>query len=127
MTTIVYQRSYFGDLNGSPLDGGSLYIGVANQDPQTNPISTYWDSALTIPATQPLTITAGYVVNSGARAAVYVAADSYSLRARNSSGTQVDYVAEVKPVDLSLLSPTQLTNLFNAMQAQGLFDGFMGV
>lgn len=93
MTTIVYQRSFFADLNGLPLDGGSVYIGSANQDPETNPINTYWDDALTVPATQPLSVTAGYIVNNGVRAAVYVNQSSYSLRARNRSGIQVDYVA----------------------------------
>jgi hypothetical protein len=92
VTAIVYQRSYFADTNGAPLDSGKLYIGSANQDPETNPITCYWDSALTTPASQPLTITAGYVVNSGARAAVYVAAVDYSLRARNRSNVQVDYI-----------------------------------
>lgn len=94
MTAVVYQRSFFADTTGLPLDSGSLYIGVANQDPQTNPVQVYWDSALTIPATQPLTITAGYVTNSGVRAAYYVAADTYSLRARNKAGVQVDYIAD---------------------------------
>lgn len=92
MTAIVYQRSFFADLNGKPLDSGSLYIGAADQDPQTNPIQCYWDSALTIPATQPLAITSGYVTNGGVRAPVYVAATSYSLRARNKAGVQVDYL-----------------------------------
>lgn len=93
-TTIVYERSFFADLNGKPLDNGSVYIGEANQDPQTDPIQCYWDAGLTVPATQPLAVSAGYVVNAGARAAVYVAEDSYSLRARNSAGVQVDYVAD---------------------------------
>lgn len=91
-TTTVYQRSFFADLNGLPLDSGSVYIGTANQDPETNPISTYWDSGLTVPAVQPLTVTAGYVVNNGIRAAVYVGQSSYSLRVRNRAGVQVDYV-----------------------------------
>lgn len=93
-TSIVYQRSFFADLAGDPLDNGSLYIGTANQDPETNPIQCYWDSGLTTPATQPLSISAGYVVNAGTRAAVYVNADSFSLRAKNAAGSQVDYVAD---------------------------------
>lgn len=133
MTTIVYQRSFFADTNGLPLDSGSLYIGVANQDPQTNPIQVYWDSALSVPATQPLTITSGYVTNAGNRAAMYVAPDSYSLRARNKSGTQVDYVAATGSlssgtINLSNSLGTLQSGSTNAMQfaqtaSQGASDG----
>ena len=93
MSMIDYQRQFFADINGLPLDSGSLYVGVENQDPQTNPIQVYWDAALTIPASQPITISAGYAMNGGARAAFYVGATAYSLRIRNKSGTQVDYIA----------------------------------
>jgi hypothetical protein len=101
MSSVVYQRGYIADLDGTPLDGGKLYIGVANQDPETNPLTVYWDSGLTTPATQPLTITSGYVVNSGARAAVYVNASSYSYRAKNKALVQVDYVASVNQAAVS--------------------------
>lgn len=93
MTTIVYERSFFADLNGKPLDSGTLFIGFENQDPETHPIDVFWDFALTVPAAQPLSITAGYVTNNGIRAAVYVGQNSYSLRARNRANVQVDYVA----------------------------------
>jgi hypothetical protein len=92
-STIVYQRSFFADLDGTPLDSGSVYIGTANADPEVSPIQAYWDSGLSVPATQPLSVSAGHIVNAGARAAVYVAATDYSLRARNRAGVQVDYVA----------------------------------
>ena len=94
-STIVYQRAFFADTDGKPLDGGKLYIGTANTDPETSPIACYWDSALTTPATQPLDITAGYIVRSGIRAQVYVGVSSYSMRVRNKSGSQVDYTAAV--------------------------------
>jgi len=103
---VVYQRGYVADTNGTPLDGGKLYIGTVNLDPQTNPIQAYWDSAFSVPATQPITITAGYTVNAGTRAAVYVNAASYSMRVRNSADVQVDYIANssqsgVTSVDIS--------------------------
>jgi len=94
MTNIQYQRGFYADLSGDPLDSGSLYLGVANQDPQTHPISAFWDSALSVPAAQPLTISSGYVVNNGVRSAVYVSPATYSLRVLNRAGTQVDYIAE---------------------------------
>lgn len=103
-TQIIYQKNFFADLNGKPLENGSLYIGVANQDPETNPITVYWDSALTQVATQPLSISAGAVMHNGARAAIYCAAGSYSFRARNRSGTVVDYVADAERLSGQLAS-----------------------
>ena len=46
-TQVIYQKNFIADLNGKPLENGSLYIGVANQDPETNPLTVYWDPALT--------------------------------------------------------------------------------
>ncbi|MBB4857015.1 hypothetical protein HNO88_000312 [Novosphingobium chloroacetimidivorans] len=90
---IVYQQSYFGDLGGDALDNGKLFIGVANQDPETHPLPCYFDAGLTIPAAQPLAISGGYVINNGARATVYTAARIYSLRVRDKNDVQIDYVA----------------------------------
>lgn len=50
---------YFTDTNGDPLDDGYIYVGVANLDPETNPISVFYDSALTIPVAQPIRTVAG--------------------------------------------------------------------
>lgn len=103
--TIVYQRTYYGDLNGKAIDDGSVYIGVANQDPQVNPIDVFWDDALTVPAAQPLAVSAGYVVNAGTRSAVYIAQDSCSIRVLNRAGVQVDYIADANDSSLrSILS-----------------------
>jgi len=93
-TQIIYQKNFIADLNGKPLENGSLYIGVANQDPETNPITVYWDTALTQVATQPLSISAGAVIHNGARAAIYTSAASYSFRAKTAAGSVVDYVAD---------------------------------
>lgn len=95
--TIVYQRTYFGDLNGTPLDGGKVYVGVVNQDPETNPVNCFWDTALTVPATQPLATSQGYIVRNGARSAVYIAEATYSQRVRNRANVEVDYIADAYP------------------------------
>lgn len=94
--TDIYPRDFIADLGGKPLDNGAIYVGVANQDPQTNPVQCYWDAALTIPASQPIAVYAGYVVNSGSRADVYTASGTFSLRIRDKSGAQVDYIASAK-------------------------------
>lgn len=111
MTNVLYQRSFFADIDGKPLDSGKLYIGTANADPELAPVACYWDEALTISATQPLAITAGYVTNNGIRAAVYVASTNYSLRVRNRSGSLVDYIPAISDGSLrsDLLASTALS------------------
>jgi len=93
-TQIIYQKNFISDLDGTPLQGGKLFIGEANQDPELFPITVYWDPELLDVADQPLSISAGSVVNNGIRAAVYTDEDSYSFRARNRANEQVDYVAD---------------------------------
>jgi len=75
---------YF-DKDGSPLDEGYLYFGVANQNPETSPITVYWDSAGTQPAVQPLRTMNGYIVRNGSAAHVFANGD-YSLTVRDKRG-----------------------------------------
>ena len=44
---------YFEDLNGVPLNNGYIYFGVAGANPETSPITVYYDEAGTQPAAQP--------------------------------------------------------------------------
>lgn len=80
---------YF-DLDGSPLDDGELYFGVANQNPEIAPIVVYWDAAGLQPAAQPIKTLNGYTVRAGTPALVYAAVD-YSLTAKNHRGARVYY------------------------------------
>lgn len=73
----------FHDTDGKPLEDGYLYFGVANQNPQVNPITVYWDAAGTIPAAQPIRTSGGFPVRAGTAARVYVSADDYSLVVRD--------------------------------------------
>lgn len=73
--------SYF-DVDGSPLDNGYIYYGVANQNPETNPITVYWDAAYSQPAAQPIRTSGGFAMRNGTPAAVYVNAD-YSVTVRD--------------------------------------------
>jgi len=54
----------FSDIDGQPLENGYIWIGAVNLNPQTNPINVYWDSSLTISATQPIRTLGGYPSNS---------------------------------------------------------------
>jgi Head binding len=91
MSTLTTPYNSFNDSNGSPLENGSIYIGTVNQNPQTNPISVYWDAAFTTPAVQPIKTAGGYPVRNGTPARVYVQADDYSIAVRNSRGVLVYY------------------------------------
>ena len=96
---------YWLDLSGDLLDGGSIYVGVANADPEVSDITAYWDEALTIIAEQPLRTRGGRIVNgSGNPARVFVAEDDYSIRSRDFDGNQVDYVASTL-IDATAFQP----------------------
>lgn len=79
----------FTDVDGEPLEDGYIYIGAANQNPQAVPISVFWDSALTIPAAQPIRTLGGYPSRSGTPSRMYVAESSYSISALNKNSTLI--------------------------------------
>ena len=82
------------DATGKPVTGGRVYIGVAGQDPETSPQAVYWDAAQTLPASQPLSIKGGYIVNGSTPAAPFTA-QTYSIRAYDALGAVIFYVAGV--------------------------------
>jgi len=90
MSALSIQPTYpiFTDIDGQPLEDGYVWIGVANLAPIVNPITVYWDAALTIPAAQPIRTRGGYPVNSGTPARLYVNSD-YSIQVQNKNGSVV--------------------------------------
>jgi len=76
----------FADAAGQPLEDGYIWIGAVNQNPITNPIVAYWDSALTITAVQPIRTSGGYPVYQGTPANIYVNSD-YSIQVQNKNGS----------------------------------------
>jgi hypothetical protein len=82
LTQVTGPYPIFTDLDGTPLDDGYLYIGAINQDPEQNPIQVYWDSNLTIPATQPIRTSNGYAYRNGTPALLYTAGE-FSITIRN--------------------------------------------
>ena len=86
---------------GTPLEGGSVYVGATGLNPETNPISVYWDDAGTQPAAQPLKTSGGYIVRNGTPARVYTSLESYSLTVRNKKGSLV----------YSVMDATAMSNL----------------
>jgi hypothetical protein len=82
LTQVTGPYPIFTDLDGSPLDDGYLYIGAINEDPEQNPIQVFWDSNLTIPATQPIRTNSGYAYRNGTPALIYTAGQ-FSITIRN--------------------------------------------
>lgn len=78
----------FTDTDGQPLENGYIWIGTVNLDPQGNPITVYWDAALTQVAGQPIRTSGGYPVRNGSPARLYVNSD-YSIRVQNKNGSTV--------------------------------------
>lgn len=76
------------DTDGTPLEDGYLYFGVAGVNPITNPVLVYWDRALTIPAPNPVRTINGYPSRSGSPGVVYTAGDS-SIIVKNKNGAFV--------------------------------------
>lgn len=78
----------FADADGQPLDDGYIWIGIANLNPITNPLATFFNAALTISAVQPIRTSGGYAVYQGTPARIYTTGD-YSIQVQNKNGTVV--------------------------------------
>lgn len=90
MTALSIQPTYpiFTENDGSPLESGYIWIGTTNTNPETNPISVFFDAALTIPAAQPIRTIGGYPSNSGHPARLYVNSD-YSIRVQDKNRVEL--------------------------------------
>jgi hypothetical protein len=88
MNPITNLIPQFFDTDGQPLDAGYLYFGTANLNPETDPITVYWDSAGTQPAAQPIRTVNGYPSRYGTPGVLYLAS-SYSFALRNKKGLLV--------------------------------------
>lgn len=73
----------FLNLDGAPLEDGYLYFGYSNQNPETNPITVYWDGDFTTPAAQPIRTSGGYPIRDGSPANMFVSATDYSITVRD--------------------------------------------
>jgi len=115
MTALSIQPTFpiFTDIDGQPLEDGYVFIGTANLNPITNPITVYWDAALTLTAVQPIRTLGGYPMNSGTPARLYVNSD-YSIQVQNRNGSVVysapaaterlsGVVIEISSTDVSFL------------------------
>lgn len=92
--------SYLADLQGDALDGGFVYIGVADENPQTSPISIYYDAELTVPAPNPLETLIGFAANTGAPTRVYTNETAYSIEVTDRNGVQIFYEPRIQNTDM---------------------------
>lgn len=83
----------FFDLDGSPLDNGSIYYGKVGLNPETDPVTVYWDMACTQPVSQPVKTVNGYASRNGTPANVY-ANSEYSMTVKNRKGALIVYVPQ---------------------------------
>jgi len=73
----------FTDLNGEPLENGKIFIGVVELNPETNPVSVFFDEDLTIPAAQPIRTIAGYPSRDGTPAEIFTLNERVSVTVRD--------------------------------------------
>jgi len=85
----------FFDTRGLLLDGGNIYIGEVDADPQVSPITVYSDEALTIPLTQPIKTVGGFAVNGVTPIFMFIVEDDYSQRVTDNTGALVSYSPSV--------------------------------
>lgn len=106
----------FNGLDGTPLSLGKIYIGEENEDPETNPVTVYYDEAAQQTATQPVRTIAGYPDQNGSPAQLWVVG-KYSIRVRDSLGNQIFYVASAGGDDRPYHIHTQFLAASPAAQA----------
>ena len=114
LTQLAPPYPIFTDKSGSPLDNGYLYFGTANLNPETNPITVYYDAALTQPAAQPLRTSNGYVMRNGSPAIIY-ANSQFSVTVRDKSRALVIY----SPVGYGVLPGTTASSTDQLTYNQG--------
>ena len=90
MTTISISQPFpvFTDIDGQPLEDGYVWIGVSGLEPQANPQTAYWDSALTQVVTQPVRTRGGYPLNGTAIGQLFVGA-AYSVKVQNKNSSTI--------------------------------------
>ena len=81
----------FQDARGLLLDGGQVFVGVANGDPRQQPLTLYSDRQLTQALAQPVRTVGGYLVSQADMVEVFLQADDYSMLVLDHRGAQVFY------------------------------------
>jgi hypothetical protein len=128
--SITQPYPIFTNAEGQPLENGYVWVGKANLDPQANPINLYWDTALTIPAVQPIRTINGALSNSGTPGSIYAAEFSYSMRVKNEIGQLVSSTTNATGYAVGNVVPAGQTVTLNVpsdfADVQAAFDYMNG-
>lgn len=114
MTTVYKvdnQIAFYPALDGSPLQGGSAWFGVAGQNPVTAPVAVYSDPAGTQPVAQPISVSNGRTVDGyGNPIGVYVSS-AFSVLVQDKLGRTVFFNQSVSPNSLADLASASGSSL----------------
>lgn len=109
------------DTDGTPLESGFVYIGKPGLNPETYPITVYWDIEGTNPAAQPIRTIGGQPSRSGSVGSLFIPGSAYSLTVRDKNGVLVySDLTVYQGVDLE--SAAQITTLSELVSAIGADD-----
>lgn len=98
MTYFPVENPYniFTETDGTPLENGYIYIGEANLNPITNPITVYWDSAGLYPAAQPIRTLNGFPQRAGSPANIFtIQLEDYSMLIKDKHLRLVSYTGSI--------------------------------
>jgi hypothetical protein len=110
MTSITNPFPYFPEAG----TGGYIYVGTANLDARTNPITVYRDKARTLPWAQPIRTINGYPAYQGAQTGIYTALPSVSLTVLDARGkVQINTLLATLAIDASSV----VTDAGNTLEA----------
>ena len=134
MTQVTTPFQQFNDTSGNPLEGGYIFVGETDRDPQTNPKAVYWDYEQTIVAEQPIRTSGGYPVWNGSAKRFYVDGD-YSIKVTNKNNTLVFSAPTYNiqnptppiPIDDFATKVGVQTQLYTAFTTIGAAPNFNGV
>lgn len=114
---------FYVGLDGQRLQDGSLYFGAPNLNPETNPITVYWDEALTQPAAQPVKTINGMPSRNGTPSVLFATSD-HSLTIRDSQGRLVQYARSALEFTIALQLANESGNpAFGANMVGSIYPG----
>lgn len=102
---------------GLPLDGGYLYFGVPNNNPETTALPVYWDAAGAQQAAQPIRTLNGYPVRNGTPALLFIDGD-YSITVRDHRGRFQWTLSTASSANNSASILAQLTTFITSLASQ---------
>ena len=116
MTYFPVQSPYnlFSDIDGEPLESGYIYIGEANQNPITNPITVYWDMDGLYPVAQPIRTINGYLDRNGSPSNIFVNTtvnNTYSIIVKDKRLNTIYYSKDVASEETGNLFYSEITNV----------------